>query len=55
LAAAAIVAGSSPQSWVETGCSTPCWSIISIVRLLPYLRALDETNSVTVRPRPNGL
>src|ERR1700680_4561082 len=50
-----MIVGSLPQSCVETGFSTPCWSIISIVRFAPYCNAFDETNSVTVNPKPNGL
>ena len=55
LAALAMIAGSLPQSWVETGCSTPCWSIISMVRCVAVLQGVGGHELGHGQPEPEGL
>src|SRR6185503_20911138 len=51
-AAAAILSGSPPKIWIETGRSSSVYSAYSSVRSMPRTRPSDETISVTTRPQP---
>src|SRR4051812_5823199 len=51
-AAAAILSGSPPKIWIETGRSSSVYSAYSRVRSIPRTRPSDETISVTTRPQP---
>jgi hypothetical protein len=51
-AAAAIVSGSPPKIWMETGRSSSVYSAYSSVRSMPRTRPSDDTISVTTRPQP---
>jgi hypothetical protein len=51
-AASAIMAGSAPAIWTETGASSPVWSMRRCVFLLPQSNALEDTISETARPAP---
>ncbi len=51
-AAAAIVAGSPPKIWIETGRSSSVYSAYSSVRSIPRTSPSELTISVTTRPHP---
>ena len=51
-AAAAILSGSPPKIWIETGRSSSVYSAYSSVRSMPRTSPSDDTISVTTRPHP---
>ena len=51
-AAAAILSGSPPKIWIETGRSSSVYSAYSSVRSMPRTSPSDDTISVTTSPQP---